>query len=428
MRTGDQEEASARAGTGSELVMTDPALLRGLTESRHTRRSFLRGAGLAGGALAMGSLLSACGIKGTEATGAVSAFDWTAWWSRQKQHGVLNFANWPLYIDTDHGKHPSLDMFTKETGIKVNYFEVIQDNAPFYAQISPTLRSGQPIGYDIIVMTNNDWTTTELVRINKWATPLEHGLIPNFFINATPLARNQGADPGNEYTVPWQSGFTGIAYDPTKIKREITSYHDLWDPAFKGHVGMMSDNTELGSAGLLAIGVDPEKSTQADWKKAAALLQKQRNDGIVRQYYDQSYIKALESGDIWITQAWSGDIFQANNSGYPHLKFVVPKEGIMVWTDVMIIPLHAQNPVDAMKWMDFYYQPKIGAMVADWVNYVTPVGNTQEILQKSDPSVGNSPLVFPTKEMVAQTHQYYSYKNYADFNAWNNTFNPIIQS
>ena len=419
--------AGAASASGAQPTI-DTALLRGLTESRHTRRNFLRSAGLGGGALAMSSVLAACGIKGTAATGQKAAFDWTAWWSRQKKHGVLNFANWPLYIDTSHGKHPSLEQFTAATGIKVNYLEVIQDNAPFYAQISPTLRAGQSTGYDIIVMTDNDWTTIELFRINGWATPLEHGLIPYFFLNATSLARNRSVDPGNQFTIPWQSGFTGIAYDPTQTKREITSVHDLWDPAFKGHVGMMSDNTELGSVGLIALGIDPATSTRDDWNRAAELLKKQRNQGIVRQYYDQSYIKALENGDIWITQAWSGDIFQANNSGYPHLKFVVPKEGMMVWTDVMMVPLHAQNPVDAMMWMNFYYQPKIGAEVADWVDYVTPVGHTQPILQKSDPAVGNSPLVFPTKAMSDKAFQYYSYKDYSDFNAWNNVFNPIIQS
>ncbi|MDE3131448.1 MAG: twin-arginine translocation signal domain-containing protein, partial [Acidobacteriota bacterium] len=144
--------AGAAAASGAQPPEVpqalDTALLRGLTESRHTRRNFLRGAGVGGGALAMSAVLSACGIKGTKASGGQSAFDWTAWWSRQKQHNVLNFANWPLYIDTSHGKHPSLEQFTKQTGIKVNYFEVIQDNAPFYAQIAPTLRSGQSIGYD----------------------------------------------------------------------------------------------------------------------------------------------------------------------------------------------------------------------------------------------------------------------------------------
>ena len=427
----DISAAAAPAGAApatSAQSPVDTALLRGLTEPRHTRRSFLRGAGLGGGALAMGGLLSACGIKGTAASGSAPAFDWTAWWSRQRRHGVLNFANWPLYIDTDHGKHPSLQQFTAKTGIKVNYYEVIQNNAPFYAQVAPTLRAGQSIGYDIIVMTDNDWTAIELFRINRWVTPLEHGLIPNFFINATSLARNRSVDPGNEFTIPWQSGFTGIGYDPTKIKREINSIHDLWDPAFKGHVGMMSDNTELGSAGLLAAGVNPETSKRSDWDKAAQLLSKQRDQGIVRQYYDQSYIKALETGDVWITQAWSGDIFQANNSGYPHLKFVVPDEGLMLWTDCMMIPLHARNPVDAMAWMNFYYEPKIGAEVADWVDYVTPVDHTQPILQKSDPTVGNSPLVFPTQAMQAKVRQYYTPASYADFSAWNSVFNPIIQS
>ena len=402
----------------------DAALIRGLTEPRFTRRRLLGSAG----ALSASAMLAACGVAGTEKKKAAKGTDWPAWWKQQKQTGTLDFANWPLYIDTSHGKHPSLNQFSKETGIKVSYFEVIQDNAPFYAKIAPTLQSGQSIGYDIIVMTNDTWQLTELLHINGWAIPLDHSQLPNFAKYASSIVKNPSYDPGNTYTAAWQSGFTGIAYDPRLTKREITSVHDLFDPAFKGHVGMMNDNTELGSLGLLALGIDPEKSTQADWKKAADLLTKQRNNGLVRQYYDQSYIKALENGDTWITQAWSGDIYQANNTGYPHLKFVVPKEGVMVWTDNMLIPLHAKHPVDALKWINYYYQPKVAAQVADWVNYVTPVPAAKPILMKQDPAVGKSPLVFPTPAMNAQTHQYYNYKSYNDFQAWNNTFNPIIQS
>jgi spermidine/putrescine transport system substrate-binding protein len=409
-------------------VDLDAALTRGLTQPRYTRGQVLRAAGGGLGALSLGALLSACGVKGTASKTTTTAFDWNAWWKKQRSTGTLDFANWPLYIDTEHGKHPSLQQFTKETGIKVNYSEVIQDNAPFYAKISPTLQAGQSIGYDIIVMTNDTWQLTEILQINGWAIPLDHSQIPNFSTYASPLVKNQSYDPGNKYTAAWQSGFTGIAYDPRLTKREITTVHDLFDPAFKGHVGMMSDNTELGSVGMLALGIDPEHSTQADWKKAATLLTKQRDQGLVRQYYDQSYIKALENGDTWITQAWSGDIYQANNSGYPHLKFVVPKEGVMIWTDNMLIPMHAKNPVDALKWINFYYQPKIAAEVADWVNYITPVPAAQALLAKSDPAVGKSPLVFPTTAMGSKTNQYYTYKNYSDFQAWNNTFNPIIQS
>lgn len=402
----------------------DPALLRGLTERRLSRTQLLRSAGMGAAALGLGGLLS--GPADAAMRSLAGDPNWKQFWAQQKKAGTLDFANWPLYIDVDHGKHPSLDQFTKATGIKVNYKEVIQDNGSFYAKISPTLRAGQSIGYDIIVMTNG-WYLTELID-HKWLIPLDHSKLKNFANYASRSVKNPAYDRGNKYTVAWQSGLTGIAYNPKLTKRAITSVHDLWDPAFKGHVGMMSDNTELGSLGLLAIGANPTTASHAQWKKAATLLKKQRDDGLVRQYYDQSYIKALESGDTWITQAWSGDIYQANASGYPHLKFVVPKEGVMHWTDNMMIPLHAAHPLDAITWMNFYYQPKIAAEVADWVNYITPVPGAKNILRKSDPAVGKSPLVFPTKAMQRKMHDYYVFKDYNDFQTWNGIFNPIIQS
>jgi len=148
--------------------------------------------------------------------------------------------------------------------------------------------------------------------------------------------KNPSYDPGNKHSVTWQTGFTGIAYNTKMIKREITSFNDLADPAFSGHVGMMNDNVELGSAALLRMGVNPVGSTMADWKESTRWLEKQRP--LVAGYYDQSYISHLENGDTWISQAYSGDIFQANLSGYPHLKYVTPKEGQIVWHDNMVIP------------------------------------------------------------------------------------------
>ena len=107
---------------------------------------------------------------------------------------------------------------------------------------------------------------------------------------------------------------------------------------------MMSDNTELGSIGLLKLGIEPSTSTPDDWNQAAAVLQQQKDDGIPLGYYDQGYVNKLENGDTWITQAWSGDIFLANESGYPELKFVVPDEGVMFWHDNMLIPVGAAEP------------------------------------------------------------------------------------
>jgi spermidine/putrescine transport system substrate-binding protein len=408
----------------SERPAVDPALVRGLTEPRMGRRGFLSAAGLGAGLLGFSALLSACGVSGSK--GGTASIDWTKFWKEHKKTGQLNFANWPLYIDSDHGKSKSLELFTKATGIKVNYTPVIQGVESFYAKIQPQLKAGQPTGYDLAVVTNG-WNLTELIDANL-LTPLDQSRMPNFRKNASDLVKNPPYDPANKYTVTWQTGFTGIAYNTKYITRPITSFADLRDPAFNGHVGMMNDNVELGCAALLAIGVHPETSTVADWKKAATWLKAQRP--LVAGYYDQSYIQHLENGDTWITQAWSGDIFQANQSGYPHLKFVVPNEGQVVWHDNMLIPRYAQHPVDAMEWINFYYTPEIAGLVEDWVNYVCPVPGAQQYILKTlkDPTVANSPLVFPSAEINAKSHSYPVFKNYAQFQQWNNIFNPIIQS
>ena len=407
----------------------DSALIRGLTEARLSRRTLVRGAAAGAASAGLASFLAACGVSGSKGTGAGADVDWDAFWEKQKKQGTLDWANWPLYIDTSHGKHPSIDRFTKQTGIKVNYKPVIQDNSSFFAKIRPVLQAKESIGYDLIVISDG-WELTQLMR-NRWLIPLDHSRMPNFERYAADTVRDPSFDPGNTYTAAWQSGLTGIAYDRDKTGREITSVKDLFDPAFKGKVGMMSDDTELGAVGMLANGMeDQANSTPDDWRAAADLLKKQRDDGIVRQYYDQSYIKALEDGDTWISQAWSGDVFQANHSGFPNLKFVVPEEGAMLWHDNSMIPLHAAHPVDAMEWINFYYQPKIQAMIEDWVWYLCPVPDAKNVIatQLDDPAVAKSPLVFPTKEMESRFRDYYTFKGVEDHDEYTSIFDPIIQS
>ena len=398
----------------------DPALLRGLTQPRISRRGLLGGAAAAGAGL----LLAGCGIRGT--IGTAEQVNWRKYWANQHKQGVLNFANWPLYIDQEHGHTKSLELFTKATGIKVDYQAVIQNNAPFYATIAPQLRAHENTGYDIVVITNG-WELTEMIN-NGFLVELDHSRLPNFARYASRSVKDPNYDPGNRFTVVWQTGFTGIAYNSKIIDRPITSFKDLLDPKFKGHVGMMSDNTEVGSAGMLALGIDPAKSTPKDWKRAAEWLLKQRP--LVSGYYDQSYIQYLENGDTWISQAWSGDVFQANASGYKHLKYVVPKEGQMIWHDNMMIPRQASHPVDALEWMNFYYTPKIAAIVEDWVNYVCPVPKARQYVDKvlQDPAVASSPLVFPPKSIYSKSHNYALFPNYDVYQQWNDIFNPVIES
>ncbi|MDT4940250.1 MAG: spermidine/putrescine transport system substrate-binding protein, partial [Pseudonocardiales bacterium] len=327
------------------------------------------------------------------------------------------------------------DLFTKETGISVTYKEDISDNATYYGtKIAPALKAGQPIGPDIIVITNGFELTNLFLR--DWLIPLDQNRMSNFYQYASDLAKDPAYDRGNVYTMPWQSGITGIGYNPKLIGHEIKGWNDLLDPKLSGKVGMFANNLDLPCAALCAIGVNPETSTPDDWNKAADWAKKQRT--YVRKYYDQSYAGALARGDLWATMAWSGDIFlkQAEN---PDLKFVVPEEGGLIWTDNMCIPIHASHPLDAMTYMDWVYQPKIAAMLADYINYITPVSAAQQVFQKEAAdatndkdrayytNLANSPLIFPEPADFARLHRYPVIP--ADqVDAWNGLFEPIYQA
>ena len=323
------------------------------------------------------------------------------------------------------------DRVFAEKGIKVDYQEVIQDNNEFFAKIRPLLQAGQPTGYDLMVMTSNSPVLSALFD-SGWVIPIDHRKMTNFNKYASDLAKSPAWDPGNKYSMAWQSGYTALAYNTDMIKEDITSVQSLFDSKYKGKVGMFTDPQELGSLGLLAVGVDPVKSTPADWQKAADKLNQQKSDGIVRQYYDQSYIHALNNGDTWISEAWSGDIFIANQNGHTNLKLVIPEEGAMFWTDNMLIPIYAKNPLDAMTYMDFVYDPTIQAMIEGYDAYVCPVPAAQAIMAASSDSytqaAAKSPTVFPSAEIAALSRAYYNYKNDQELQQWNSIFQPIIQS
>ncbi|MEV4891472.1 spermidine/putrescine ABC transporter substrate-binding protein [Nonomuraea sp. NPDC055795] len=372
------------------------ALLRGMTQTR-TRREALRLAGLS----ATGLMLAACGVQGQkQAPAKPDAVQ--EYWAKQKKTGKVVFANWPEYMPED--KKP-LEEFKKATGISYEYKEVIDENASFFGKVDPVLRAGQSLGYDIVVMTNGI-QLQHMIELG-YVVQLDQSKLPNFNANAGAKYKDRSYDPGNVYTVPYTSGITGIAYNTKYVKDDITSINALFDPKYKGRVGMMRDAQEIGNFGMFALGIDPEKSTQADWEKAGAKLKEQRDAGLVRKYYDQDYIDAVSKGDVWLTMAWSGDVFQRQLAGEP-VKFVVPGEGGTIWTDNMLIPKGAANPIDAITLMDWFYKPEIAAELEEFIQFVTPVPAAHDILkakvatlqgkEKTDlETLVNSPLIFPTE-------------------------------
>ncbi|REE63727.1 spermidine/putrescine transport system substrate-binding protein [Streptomyces sp. 3212.3] len=368
-----------------------------------TRRSLLRAS--AGGALAVGGLgaLSACGIPAAGKTqGGTSAEDHS---SKEK---VVNFSNWPEYIDVDDsGKHhPTLEAFGRRTGITVKYTEDINDNNEFFGKIKPQLAAGQDTGRDLIVLT--DWLAARVIRLG-WVQKLDPANLPHAFANLSGQFRSPDWDPGRAYSYPWQGISTVIAYNKKALDGvEVKSVSDLLDtPKLKGRVGFLSEMRDSIGMTLLDMGKDPAKFTDDDFDAVIARLQKAVDKGQIRRFTGNDYTSDLTKGDLAACVAWGGDIVQLQADS-PDVAYIIPDSGYMTSTDNMLVPNKARHKANAERLIDFYYEPDQAAALAGYVNYVSPVDGVKPYLEKIDKDAANNPLILPDKAMAAKSHAFRS--------------------
>ncbi|HVN59624.1 MAG TPA: spermidine/putrescine ABC transporter substrate-binding protein [Gaiellaceae bacterium] len=358
---------------------------------RITRTELLRRAAAGGALLAVPALL------GGRVEAALAA-------NPGKLGKTLTFSNWPLYIDVNEKtkKHPTLDAFTKKYGVKVNYIEDINDNASFFGKIQGALSRHQSIGRDIIVMTDNSPYPALLVE-KGWVEKLDKSVLPNIK-NLQDTLKHPSWDPNRDYSLPWQSGMTGIAYN-AKLTKPVTSIHQLLtDPKLKGKVTMLTEMADSVGIVMLANGDNPSKVTDASFNRALQTIQSALKSGQIRQFTGNDYAPLLAKGDISAALAWSGDVvqLQADNK---NLKYNLPTSGGMVWTDNMLIP-KGGDAYTASVYMNFAYDPKIAAQIEDYVNYICPVKDADKVLVKTDPGVAKNPLIFPPKSVLSKLHSF----------------------
>ncbi|WP_155057740.1 polyamine ABC transporter substrate-binding protein [Streptomyces blattellae] len=381
------------------------AMRRSLRSGRAAlnRRSLLRAS--AGGALAAGGLgaLSACGIPAAGKTeGGTSAED------HSKDEKEVNFSNWTEYIDIDESEkhHPTLDAFTKRTGIKVKYTEDINDNNEFFGKIQPQLAAGQDTGRDLIVLT--DWLAGRLIRLG-WVQKLDPANLPHAYANLSSQFRSPDWDPGRAYSYPWQGISTVIAYNKKALDGiEVTSVSDMLDnPRLKGRIGFLTEMRDSIGMTLLDMGKDPAKFTDDDYDAAIARLQKAVDQGQIRRFTGNDYTSDITSGDFAACIAWAGDVVQLKADS-PDVDFVIPDSGYMTSTDNMLIPNKARHKTNAERLMDYYYEPEPAAELAAYINYVCPVDGVKPYLAKIDESAADNPLIIPDREMAAKSHAFRS--------------------
>ncbi|WP_151775512.1 polyamine ABC transporter substrate-binding protein [Streptomyces abyssomicinicus] len=368
-----------------------------------TRRSLLRAS--AGGVLAAGGVgaLSACGIPPAgNAGGAVAADDHSA------KEKTVSFSNWTEYMDVDEGetRHPTLEEFTRQTGVRVKYSEDINDNNEFFAKIKPQLAAGQDTGRDLICVT--DWLAARMIRLG-WAQKLDPANLPTAYANLSAQFRSPDWDPGRAYSYPWTGISTVIAYNRKALDGvEVRSVSDLLDnPKLKGRVGMLTEMRDTMGMTLLDMGKDPGDFTDDDYDAATARLQKAVDKGQIRRFTGNDYTADLTSGDFAACLAWAGDVVQLKADS-PEIDFVVPDSGYLTSTDNLLVPAGARHKTNAERLIDHYYQPAMAARLAAYINYVCPVDGVKEALAEIDPDAAENPLILPDRAMAEKSRAFRS--------------------
>jgi spermidine/putrescine transport system substrate-binding protein len=359
--------------------------------SRLTRHELLRRGAAGGALLAFPSILAACGGGGG---GNGEATD-------DELKSVLNFSNWPFYMDKVGKRHPTLDQFQKATGIKVNYFEDVNSNDEYFAKVQGPLSQGNGIGRDIFVATDNSRFPTLYVS-QGWVQELDKELIPNF-ANLIDAQAAPPFDPDRTYSLPWLGGMTGIAWNEDLTGPVTTVTQLLEDSSLKGKVTMLSEMGDSVGIVMADLGDDPAAVTDESFDRAIVKVQAAVDSGQIRRFTGNDYAQPLANGDLAACVAWSGDVASlvADN---PKLKWAVPEKGGIIWTDNMFIPTGG-SVATASTYMNFVYDPKIAAQIAVGTGFISAVKGVKEEAAKLDPDSASNPLIFPDEALLSELHQ-----------------------
>ena len=260
--------------------------------------------------------------------------------------------------------------------------------------MQPQLARGSSGGRDLFVVT--DWMAAKMIQLG-YVQKLDKSELANVDENLLDALREPNFDPERDFTVPWQSLLAGIAYRRDLTGGDLESVNDLFTDDFKGKVTMLTEMRDSVGLVMLGMGNDPTEDGTDAALEAISKIKQAADDGQVRRFTGNDYVKDLLKGDAWVSVAWSGDAIQlqADNSD---IRFLRLEEGSMLSSDNMMVPVGAPSAYTAQKLMNFVYDPEIQAAITAYVNCVTPVKGVKEIIAEEDPDLAEEPLIFPSED------------------------------
>ena len=354
---------------------------RAIINSQVSRRAVLAGLGGVAGATA----LAACGGGGGSGSSA----------------NTLRWGNWPLYLDVDDSgkRYPTLEKFTEQTKIDVKYFEDYNDNDEFFGKVQAQLKLGEDIGYDIVTPT--DWMASRWIRLG-YTQKFDKANIPNAGNIISSLAK-PSFDPQREQSLTWQGIMGGFGWNTAKNPKGIKTLDDLFSPANKGKIVVLSEMRDTIGIIAMSQGVNLSTITEDQFMNAVDFLAKKIADGWIRGVKGNEYAEDLTSGDATAVIGWSGDMFILASENEGKFDFAIPESGGTISGDNLMIPstTSAEAKANAEKLFNYYYDPAVAAEVAAYVNYVCPVNGAQAEMEKIDPALAKSEYIFPTAKTLS---------------------------
>jgi spermidine/putrescine transport system substrate-binding protein len=364
----------------------NPGRISQIAGNRSSRRRFLGGGAAAAAAFALGpSFLAACGSSSTTSSSGSSAPPAD---DGSPATGNLRISNWPLYMADGF-----VAAFQTASKLTVDYKEDFNDNEEWFAKNKEPLSRKQDIGADLAVPTQ--FMALRLKGLG-WLNEISDTRVPNRK-NLRPDLLNDSSDAGRKYTAPYMSGMTALAYNKAATGRAITKIDDLWDPAFKGKVSLLSDMQDGLGMLMLSQGSSLSQPTTETVQKAVDLVKEQKDKGQIRRFTGNDYADDLAAGNIVIAQAYSGDVVQLKADN-PDLDFVVPESGGTWFIDTQVIPYTTQNQHAAEAWINYVYDKPNYAKLVAFTQYVPVLSDMTDELDKIDPSLATNPLINPPQD------------------------------
>lgn len=289
--------------------------------------------------------------------------------------------NWEDYIP-EH----VLENFTRETGIKVEY-STFANNEVMYTRLK--LLKGR--GYDVLVPST---ALVDKMAREGLIQPIDHRKLTNYQ-NLDPRLLNKSYDPGNQYSIPYLWGTTGIGINTAKVdKNTVTRWSDLWNAKWRNKLLLIDDMGEVFDM-VLKVNKDPASTTDPEKIKAAydSLRSLMPNIKVITSDPDNEF----SSGNVDLGIVWNGEMAKLNSED-PKFQYIYPEEGASVWIDSFVIPARASHVSNAHKFIDYMLRPDIAALCVKELGYATPNLAGKGLLDKS---IKDNPIIFPPPESLA---------------------------